>query len=681
MGRTPAAARRPVSRAAGGLALVWALLVAAVACTTETRYIPIEPDVCADCERGDAVSGLVDVAPGPKDTGERDQSEPLDVPTALDVTDVPLTDVPESEDVPSADTAPDVPDVPADPDVPEDVPEPPDAGPDVVDVFVPPDIPADVPPVDTGRDTGPVLRPLSISLQFSDPTLSGLVVVAPVVTGGERIIGVEFYVDSFRLDTDLIPPYDFVLNTTQWADGPHVISVSTADSAGQVAEASANVVFDNTPPVFASTTPAEGQGVFFEDGPLRMRATSDDPDDLRLVEFRANGLLVGSFTSPPFEAEIPFSSLFITENSLPASVYLQFYAEDELGQFTRVTYTVTVYKRLLWTVETLGEIRAEPTLLPNGNIAVGNAIADSGGSSLPSKMFAFTPDGQPVWTTDVPAAINWAAVYYQPTDRLYVGGDDGTLYTVNGGGGLGPSRDLQQVLGGKVRVVGDRVYGVSYNGVVWVLNASNLEVVWTHPLSGNVLAAPAVGADGTVYVSCFDRHLYAVGPGGVIWSKETGGEVRSGAAIGPDGTIYFGSNDGYVYAVAPDGSDRWDTEVTGLLQAELLVGDEGGVYVGSSSKFLTRLDAETGDEVWSTRVGGISLSAPRQGVDGTIYGGTTGGEVYAVAPDDGELLWLVKVSPSSREIRGTVLVTDDRLYVGSVDRNFYALQLVAPDEE
>ncbi len=148
--------------------------------------------------------------------------------------------------------------------------------------------------------------------------------------------------------------------------------------------------------------------------------------------------------------------------------------------------------------------------------------------------------------------------------------------------------------------------------------------------------------------------------------------------IDPDGNIYFGSNDGYVYAQASDGSDLWSTEVAGLLQSELLIGQDGAVYVASSSKYLSRLDPVSGAELWATKVGGMTLSAPRQGSDGTLYGGTTGGDVYAVAPEDGELLWSVQVSPEGKEIRGTVLVTSSRLYVGSVDRNLYALSLVPP---
>jgi outer membrane protein assembly factor BamB len=538
-------------------------------------------------------------------------------------------------------------------------------------------------PVDAGGDGSDPSSPLSLSLTFSDETLSGLVSIEPAIAGG-AVIGVEFYVDDVRVDTDLVPPYNYVLNTTQYPDGPHSLSVYTANVYGYTAQDSVDVVFDNTPPQFDTLSPAENEGVFFEDGPLTVTASSVDAASLASVEFRANGLLVGSFTEPPFTATVPWDTLYVTEDKLPAEVFLQVHAVDLLGQVTDVTYTVTVHQRRLWSFETLGEIRGEAVYIPSTDqVVFGNALTDGGGSTLPSKLYALNTDGSQAWSVDVQGAINWAAVYVGDTDLLYVGGDNGVLYTYNTGGGGGWSLNLQQVLGGKVRYNANtgRIYTVSYEGVVWAVSASNGGVAWTYNLPSNVLSVPALGTpEEVIYVPCFDGSLHAVTEsGGIIWSKQTGGEVRSSPVVGPDGTIYFGSNDGYVYAVTATGEDVWDTEVEGLIQSELLWTDSHGLFVLSSSKFLSRLDPLTGDELWATKVGGATLSSPRQGPDGTIYGATTSGEVWAVDPEDGAIKWTMQVSPEGKELRGTVLVVEDRLYVGSVDRNFYALRLAPPE--
>ena len=52
-------------------------------------------------------------------------------------------------------------------------------------------------------------------------------------------------------------------------------------------------------------------------------------------------------------------------------------------------------------------------------------------------------------------------------------------------------------------------------------------------------APPVVGADGTVYVGCWDSKLYAVTPeGNEEWAFQTGGRISSSPAIAADGTVY-----------------------------------------------------------------------------------------------------------------------------------------------
>src|SRR4030043_384844 len=69
---------------------------------------------------------------------------------------------------------------------------------------------------------------------------------------------------------------------------------------------------------------------------------------------------------------------------------------------------------------------------------------------------------------------------------------------------------------------------------------------------------PAIGADGTIYIGCFDDNLYAVNPdGSQRWSFNTTGPVTSSPAIGAAGTTYVGCNDRNLYAINPDGSQKW----------------------------------------------------------------------------------------------------------------------------
>ena len=67
----------------------------------------------------------------------------------------------------------------------------------------------------------------------------------------------------------------------------------------------------------------------------------------------------------------------------------------------------------------------------------------------------------------------------------------------------------------------------------------------------SILASPAIGADGTIYVASDDSNLYAINPANGIkkWTFNVGTFVNSSPAIGSDGTIYFGAADGKLYAI------------------------------------------------------------------------------------------------------------------------------------
>src|SRR4051794_27740790 len=81
---------------------------------------------------------------------------------------------------------------------------------------------------------------------------------------------------------------------------------------------------------------------------------------------------------------------------------------------------------------------------------------------------------------------------------------------------------------------------------------------WTAPISRSD-ACPAIGYDGTIYVSGFSQTLSAVSSNGVIkWVFETGSEVLSSPALAADGTIYFGCRDRKFYALNPTGKQLWE---------------------------------------------------------------------------------------------------------------------------
>ena len=95
------------------------------------------------------------------------------------------------------------------------------------------------------------------------------------------------------------------------------------------------------------------------------------------------------------------------------------------------------------------------------------------------------------------------------------------------------------------------VFVGSGNGLL-SLNGTTGVVNWTFA-SANVGSAPAIGGDGTVFFGCDDGSFYGVTPGATSGTQRfkvtTTGPVSSAPAIGPNGDVYFVSDDGNLYAI------------------------------------------------------------------------------------------------------------------------------------
>ncbi len=159
-------------------------------------------------------------------------------------------------------------------------------------------------------------------------------------------------------------------------------------------------------------------------------------------------------------------------------------------------------------------------------------------------------------------------------------------------------------------------------------------------------AAPAVGVDGTIYVSTGILihtnvgRVHAVNPDGTErWSADLDqdtpppdGTVRaenngSSPAIGPDGTVYVVDHRNVVYAFDPaTGNRRWtnrdyeSANVWPVGQKTPAIADDGTLYLCVDHS-LVALDPDDGGEVWrrDLRSGNFCGTSAVLDHDGTIY--------------------------------------------------------------
>jgi outer membrane protein assembly factor BamB len=113
------------------------------------------------------------------------------------------------------------------------------------------------------------------------------------------------------------------------------------------------------------------------------------------------------------------------------------------------------------------------------------------------------------------------------------------------------------------------------------LPPSQLPAGWTPLCSDYGNAAPAVAADGTVYVGNSDGLRAVDGASGKLDWLFPSSNVSSSPAIGGDGTVFFGCGDGTFYAVNPDGSARFSLNLGAPISSSPAIAGDGTVIVTS----------------------------------------------------------------------------------------------------
>lgn len=245
---------------------------------------------------------------------------------------------------------------------------------------------------------------------------------------------------------------------------------------------------------------------------------------------------------------------------------------------------------------------------------------------------------------------------------------------------------------------------------------------WSFETLGRVMNSPAIGRDGTIYVSADYENVYAVHPDGTQrWRYTVPQGSLSAPMVGPNGTIYVtaGGQAGAIHAINPDGTRRWvhaASNPTGVV-----LGTEGRVYYSAYDIFAgpfgisifgrwTALDeagqavaggnfddvvsyppavaangnvyvmdgsgtmrgfSPEGFPLWSLEVLAGAAAAPVIGTNQKIYFADSIGRTYAVSPQ-GQILW-TRESPDQLTRSTMTVGSDGTLYIGAYDSKLYAV--------
>jgi len=153
-----------------------------------------------------------------------------------------------------------------------------------------------LPPTDTTAPT------VSITSPTAGSTVSGSVAIAATATDTVGVTGVEFRADGVLLGTDATAPYTSTWDATSATAGSHTITARAVDAAGNAATSTVAVTVpapaDTTAPALAITAPVADATV---SGSVAVAATASDAGSgVNRVEFRADGVLLGTDTTAPY---------------------------------------------------------------------------------------------------------------------------------------------------------------------------------------------------------------------------------------------------------------------------------------------------------------------------------------------------------------------------------------------
>jgi outer membrane protein assembly factor BamB len=200
--------------------------------------------------------------------------------------------------------------------------------------------------------------------------------------------------------------------------------------------------------------------------------------------------------------------------------------------------------------------RSSVALDGTGGAFVGEATATGG--KLVKLTFAKAADG--VWSfTDDWSFSAADQVHSSPALRaggsVLFGSDDRRMYEVSGGTQLWSAAALGRV-SGSPSLGASASYFIDEAGRAFALRLSDGAPAWDAagiPVAeAPVRTAPAVGEDGTVYITAGSKLQARAPDGTLLWEYDAGGSVDgSSPALACDGAVYFGAG-GKLHALITD---------------------------------------------------------------------------------------------------------------------------------
>jgi outer membrane protein assembly factor BamB len=204
---------------------------------------------------------------------------------------------------------------------------------------------------------------------------------------------------------------------------------------------------------------------------------------------------------------------------------------------------------------------------------------------------------------------------------------------------------------------------------------------------------PAIGPDGTIYMSALDATLYALNEDGTVkWTFNLGDNNDYMPGVDPaTGTIYSDIAGNSIVAINPNGTEKWRLYVNADIDSTPVVGPAGTIsediiFFGSDGPpYAIFAVNRNGTLRWQFNTGDQVDNVPALSPDGSVvYIVSNDNNLYAVnvssnAAIDGTLRWQFPILTEPGEVNSSPIVNpaDGTIYVASDDHKVYALNPTA----
>lgn len=271
-----------------------------------------------------------------------------------------------------------------------------------------------------------------------------------------------------------------------------------------------------------------------------------------------------------------------------------------------------------------GNVPVEPkTGYPWFTLRMSRGEAFDPGVEYPKRDYSVNgayPNVKAVWKRQDNSDIGAGAIYVMPNGKMADG-----------------KKSVGKLDGGMV------IY-TNTAGMVYALDASTGEVIWSHRSAGKLFSTPAVGS-GLVVFGSTDNNVYALdlATGEKRWSFECGKSVLGSPAI-YGGKVFIGASDNCFRALdLKSGKLLWCYDkIKGFIEAKPFV-DKEQVVIGDWANTLYSFNPADGKLQWTWSNGGSRMLSPAATwpvkANGKIIFATPERVTYALDAKTGRQLW------------------------------------------